>query len=149
MAEAVSLALQSVVQGGGPFGAVVVCSGEIVGRGHNRVTLDNDPTAHAEIEAIREACANRADFHLPDCDLYTSSMPCPMCLSAAYWAKLSRVFYAVPSEEAAAVGFLDEFLFKELSLPTEQRSLPLIHMHDESASEVFREWIAAQNRVDY
>lgn len=147
--EAVELARRSVERGGGPFGAVIVRDGVIIGRGHNSVVLCNDPTAHAEIEAIRQACSRSSDFHLDGCELYVSCMPCPMCLGAAYWAHISRIFYAASSEEADAAGFQDGFIARELTLPVEQRSLSLRQIADPRGSEVLGNWQRRKGRVEY
>lgn len=147
--EAIDLAHQSVQQGGGPFGAVVVRNGTIIGSGHNRVALRNDPTAHAEVEAIREACASSGSFHLDGCELYTSCMPCPMCLGAAYWAHISHIYYAATAQDAAAAGFNDEFIYGELALPVEQRTLPVEQIAHQESLEVFRVWGNTEGRVKY
>lgn len=149
MLEAIELARLSVSRGSGPFGAVIVCDGEIVGRGHNRVPLSLDPTAHAEMEAIRDACRQRGHFHLHDCVLYTSCMPCPMCLSASYWARISHIYYAASAEDAAAVGFDDHYILTELQKPTPERSLPLSQMQQQRAQAVFQEWWISEGRIDY
>src|SRR5512147_1167783 len=128
MREAIHLAEQGMRTGrGGPFGCVVVRHGEIVGRGNNRVTSTNDPTAHAEIVAIREACRKLNSFQLEGCDIYTSCEPCPMCLGAIYWARPRRVIYANTREEAAAIEFDDEFIYKEINAKMEERKIPFIH----------------------
>ncbi len=147
--EAIELAHESVQHGGGPFGAVVVSEGEVIGRGRNRVALSNDPTAHAEIEAIRDACAARGFFHLDDCELYTSCLPCPMCLSASYWAHIARVYYAATAEDAAAAGFQDEFIYSELAVPAEQRAMPLKQIAHREAQAVFQAWHEYDGKVAY
>lgn len=149
MREAIELAHHSVEQGGGPFGAVIVRNGKIIGRGHNHVPLRNDPTAHAEVEAIREACRHETSFHLDGCDLYTSCLPCPMCLGAAYWAHISRIYYAATAQDAAAIGFNDEFIYGELQRPLQERSLPVEQLAHGEALQVFRAWRAREDRVDY
>src|SRR3954470_9019117 len=124
MREALSLAEAGMRSGrGGPFGCVVVRKGEIVGRGHNRVTSTNDPTAHAEVVAIRDACSNLGTFQLDGCTIYTSCEPCPMCLGAIYWARPAAIFYAGTQEDAAAAGFDDEHFYNELDKPNEEREL--------------------------
>src|SRR5580704_12233735 len=121
MARAIELSLDNVLSGrGGPFGAVVVRGGSIVAEGVNRVTATNDPTAHAEVTAIREACSKLGVFELTDCEIYTSCEPCPMCLGAIYWARLGRVYYANDRNDAAKIGFLDDFLYHEIPLPLDQ-----------------------------
>ncbi len=149
MQEAIALAWHSLRCGGGPFGAVVVSDGKIIGRGHNRVTLDCDPTAHAEVNAIREACAHSRRFHLDGAVLYTSCMPCPMCLSAAYWARISHLCYAATIDEAAAIGFADAFIYAELAQPPEQRQLPLQQLAHAEGLAVFDAWRAKTDRSDY
>src|ERR1700742_2820488 len=126
MGEAIRISVQMMRRGqGGPFGAVVVRNGKIVGRGWNQVTSTNDPTAHAEIVAIRDACKRLKTFQLDDCELYTSCEPCPMCLSAIYWARFKRVFYANTRKDAAKILFDDDFLYREVSLPIRKRSIPM------------------------
>jgi tRNA(Arg) A34 adenosine deaminase TadA len=149
MAEAVRLSLESVRKGTGPFGAVVVKDGRIVGRGHNRVTSTLDPTAHAEITAIRDAASNLGAFDLSGAVLYTSSYPCPMCLGAAYWARLDRVYYANSIQDAARAGFDDQFFYDELARPEDQRSLPMIHLEHPEASIAFDTWIKLENKTVY
>lgn len=140
MREAVRLSLESVDAGGGPFGAVVVRGDEIVGRGHNQVTLRNDPTAHAEVVAIRDACARLESFHLPGCDLYTSCEPCPMCLGAILWSRLDRVWYANGRADAAAIGFDDSEFYDELTRPIEHRRVPMLPLLRDEAQAAFIAW---------
>src|SRR5438445_4850743 len=126
MREAIRLSIEMMRRGkGGPFGAIVVKGGRIVGRGCNQVTSGNDPTAHAEIVAIREACKRLKTFQLDGCELYTSCEPCPMCLSAIYWARLKRVYYANTRKDAAKILFDDDFLYREVGLPIAKRTLPM------------------------
>lgn len=134
---------------GGPFGAVVVCEGEIVGEGWNRVVASGDPTAHAEIVAIRAACAKLGRFHLADCVLYASSEPCPMCLSAAYWARMARIVFANSREEAAAIGFCDSDLYCELARPPGERSVPTQHLHLPGADRPLRNWRDDPGHIAY
>ncbi|MRS12275.1 MAG: nucleoside deaminase [Actinobacteria bacterium] len=134
---------------GGPFAAVVVRDGAIVGEGWNQVTGHNDPTAHAEIVAIREACRTLGSFSLEGCVIYTSCEPCPMCLAAIHWAHIERVYFANTAEDAAAIGFDDARLYRELALPRDERSLPLERLCAEEAIEVFREWAADPGRIQY
>src|ERR1700737_4143796 len=125
MARAIQLSLDNIRSGrGGPFGAVVVKDGTIVAEGTNQVTSTNDPTAHAEVLAIREACKKLHVFELLDCELYTSCEPCPMCLGAIYWARISRIYFANTAEDAAGIGFDDSFIYSELKLPHAQRRIP-------------------------
>jgi len=149
MREALALALESVREGGGPFGAVVARDGAIVGRGRNRVTPDNDPTAHAEVLAIRAACRTLGSFSLEGCELYVNCEPCPMCLAAAYWARLERIYYAAARDDAAAVGFDDALIHQEVCRPPGQRRLPLLRLLPEEAGHAFSAWVAKPDRVDY
>lgn len=134
---------------GGPFGAVVARDGYIVGEGWNRVTSSNDPTAHAEIVAIREACRRLGSFSLAGCDLYTSCEPCPMCLGAIYWARLDRIFYANTTEDAAAIGFDDSSIAADLERPRGDRRIPMTHLDSDIAAEAFREWQQWPGRTPY
>lgn len=149
MREAIALAAASVRDGGGPFGAVVVRDGRIVGRGSNRVTPDSDPTAHAEVVAIRDACRTLGSFSLEGCELYVSCEPCPMCLAAAYWARLERIYHAATHRDAAAAGFDDALFYHEVCLPPEQRRLPLQQLLPDEAAAVFAAWLASPDRVNY
>ena len=129
MRAAIALSLAKMQSNcGGPFGAVIVCRGKIVGRGWNRVTSANDPTAHAEILAIRDACRRLKTFHLEACELYTSCEPCPMCLSAIYWSRIGRIYYANDRVDAAAIGFRDDLLYHEIPLPLDQRAVPSVRL---------------------
>lgn len=149
MREAIRLASESVQSGGGPFGAVVVRDGRIIGRGVNRVTLDSDPTAHAEVQAIRNACANLGDFRLTGCDLYVSCQPCPMCTAAIYWARIDRVFYAADAADAAAVGFDDLFIAEELARPVGARTLPMTQLLREEALAPLTLWRELPSKIEY
>ncbi len=150
MREAIRLAHASMRSGaGGPFGAVVVKDGAILGRGWNQVTSTNDPTAHAEVMAVREACRTLGDFRLNEAVIYTSCEPCPMCLSAIYWARIERVFFAGTREDAAAVGFDDEMLFREVALPLDQRTRPFVGLLREEALRAFIEWREKTDKVPY
>lgn len=149
MREAIRLADESVRQGGGPFGAIVVKDGEIISRRSNSVTLDNDCTAHAEVNAIREACRNLGTFDLSGCDIYTSCEPCPMCLGAIYWAHISRIFYAADREDAAAVGFDDDFIYRELEKPLDQRTTPIVPLLRDEALGTFRAWDDKTDKTAY
>jgi len=134
---------------GGPFGAVIVRDGEIVGRGCNRVTVDNDPTAHAEIVAIRDACRRLGTFSLAGCEIYSSCEPCPMCLAAIYWARLDRLYYAATRDDAAAAGFDDAVVYDELARPSHQRSLPAVQMLRDEAWAALQAWAESEDRVAY
>ena len=147
--EAIRVATESVEAGGGPFGAVVVRDGEVIARAANGVTRNNDPTAHAEIEAIREACRVLGTFQLDGCEIYASSEPCPMCLGAVYWARPNALYYANGREVAQAAGFDDHHIYEEMSLPVEERSFPLVRLPVEDADEPFRAWATKADRVDY
>ncbi len=150
MREAIRLSLQKMrANHGGPFGAVVVRHGKIVGRGWNRVTSANDPTAHAEVVAIREACRRLKTFRLDDCELYTSCEPCPMCLAAIYWARFKRVCYANTRRDAARIGFDDDFLYREAGKPAARRKLPMKQLLRREALKVFAEWQAKPDKIRY
>jgi tRNA(Arg) A34 adenosine deaminase TadA len=150
MREAIRLSIQMMRRGkGGPFGAVVVQNGNVVGRGSNQVTSTNDPTAHAEILAIRQACKRLKTFRLDDCDLYTSCEPCPMCLSAIYWARLGRVFYANTRQDAARIDFDDDFIYREVALPIGKRKLKMKQLLHDEALAAFAEWQQKTDRIMY
>ena len=150
MREAIRLSLQKMRQNrGGPFGAVVVRGDRIVGRGWNRVTSANDPTAHAEISAIRDACRRLKTFQLDDCELYSSCEPCPMCLSAIYWARLRKVYYANTRKDAARIEFDDDFIYREVSRPVSGRKIPMRQILRDEALEAFREWKSKADRIRY
>ena len=134
---------------GGPFGCVVVRRGQIVARGNNRVTSTNDPTAHAEIIAIRAACATLATFSLEDCELYTSCEPCPMCLAAVYWARIPQLYYGNTRADAAMIGFDDDFIYDQLQLPPEKRAVAMQPLLREEAQEGFRTWQTLAKRIEY
>lgn len=134
---------------GGPFGAVIVKNGAVIARSSNRVTSSNDPTAHAEVMAIRLACEALHDFSLQGCVLYSSCEPCPMCLGAIYWARLDRVVYAASDEDAARGGFDDQFIYQELELTPEDRSLPTRQILRDEGARVFQEWIEKEDRMRY
>jgi guanine deaminase len=150
MARAIQLSLDNVLSGqGGPFGAVIVKEGHIVAEGVNRVTATNDPTAHAEVVAIREACAKLGFFELKDCELYTSCEPCPMCLGAIYWARLSRVYFGNIAADASKVGFDDSAIYHEFARPHSQRSIPMVQMMRQQALTAFRAWEAKPHKIPY
>jgi len=134
---------------GGPFGAVVVRDGKIVSRGWNRVTSTNDPTAHAEVTAIRAACRKLRTFHLEDCEIYTTCEPCPMCLAAIYWARLNRVYYASTRRDAARIQFDDDWLYRQVSLPIPRRQIPMRQLLRSEALPVFAEWEAKPDKLKY
>jgi guanine deaminase len=148
--EALRLAVESAASGnGGPFAAVVVKDGEIVGRGSNGVTGQNDPTAHAEVQAIRDACRHLDNFRLDGCDIYCSSEPCPMCLGAIYWARLDRIYYANDRGIAAEAGFDDAFIYDEIARPIGRRVLPTRQLKVDGADEAFRVWKNLEDRIEY
>ena len=150
MREAIRLSLEKMQAGcGGPFGAVVVRDGQIVARGFNQVTSTNDPTCHAEVDAIRKACQALGTHQLVGCDLYTSCEPCPMCLGAIYWARPARVFYANTKADAAAVGFDDHFIYEEIERPLPQRSIPMQQLLRDEALLSFQAWAAKEGRTTY
>ncbi len=150
MREAIRLSIQMMRRGkGGPFGAVIVRNGKVVGRGSNQVTSANDPTAHAEIVAIRAACQRLKTFQLEDCELYTSCEPCPMCLSAIYWARLRSVFYGNTRKEAAKIDFDDDFIYREVALPIGKRTLKMKQLLHEEALAAFAEWQRKTDKVLY
>jgi guanine deaminase len=150
MARAIELSIEGVQSGrGGPFGAVIVKDGEILGEGVNQVTSTKDPTAHAEILAIRAACAKLGSFELKNCELYTSCEPCPMCLGAIYWARLARVYFANTAEDAAKFGFDDSLIYSELRQAHAHRRIPVIQMMREEALAGFHAWEAKPNKILY
>lgn len=134
---------------GGPFGAVVVKNGRIVGRGWNQVTSTNDPTAHAEVTAIREACKKMKNFDLTEAVIYTSCEPCPMCLGAIYWARIEAIYYANTRKDAAGIEFDDDFLYKEISKPIHRRLVPMTQLLRDEAFEVFESWLEKPDRIEY
>ncbi|MGA9980796.1 MAG: nucleoside deaminase [Candidatus Sulfotelmatobacter sp.] len=149
MARAIQLSVDNVHAGGGPFGAVVVKDGAIIAEGVNRVTATHDPTAHAEVSAIRAACAKLRAFELKDCDLYTSCEPCPMCLGAIYWARLAHVYFGNLAADAARIGFDDAFIYREIAQPHARREIPMSQMMREEALAAFRAWETKPNKVEY
>lgn len=150
MAIAIDLSQTGMDQGkGGPFGCIIVKDGKIIGKGSNAVLSTNDPTAHAEIVAIREACNSLGDFQLEGCEIYTSCEPCPMCLGAIYWARPARVFYANTKIDAAEAGFDDQFIYDELKLPYSDRKIPFYQILQEDAKKVFENWILKENKTVY
>lgn len=134
---------------GGPFGCVIVRDGKVIARGNNRVTSTNDPTAHAEVTAIREACRALGKFSLEDCDLFTSCEPCPMCLAAIYWARIPRVFYGNTRADAATIGFDDDFIYQQIPLPPERRAIDMKPLLRDEAQSAFMEWQAKPDKVRY
>jgi tRNA(Arg) A34 adenosine deaminase TadA len=150
MRRAIALSHERMEAGdGGPFGAVIVRDGAIVAEGWNQVTSENDPTAHAEIVAIRRACAALESFVLDDCEIYTSCEPCPMCLSAIYWARLRRLYYGNSKDDAAGIGFDDAYLYREVGLAPGERSVPTVRLLADEALEAFRAWEAKPDKTAY
>jgi len=150
MREAIQQSLEGMERNeGGPFGAVVVKDGKIVGRGNNRVTSSNDPTAHAEVVAIRDACKNLGSYQLDGCDIYTSCEPCPMCLGAIYWARPERVFFGCTRTDAADIQFDDALIYDEMTVPLEQRKIPMIPLLRDEALQVFRAWKEKEDKTAY
>jgi len=147
--EAVTMAAQNVKNGGGPFGAVIVKDGKIIGRGINRVTETNDPTAHAEVTAIRDACKNLDEFRLDGAVIYTSCEPCPMCLGAIYWARIEKIVFAADKNDAAKAGFDDSFIYDEFALPHEKRAIPLKRLPLKNANLPFETWIIHEGKTKY
>ena len=148
--EAIRLSIDNVEAGhGGPFGAVIVRDGQIVGRGCNCVTSANDPTAHAEIVAIRDACRRLGTFRLAGCEIYASCQPCPMCLAAIHWARIERLYYAAGSQDAARAGFDDASILHQLALPPAERSLPARQHLRQEALAAFQAWMKKEDRVEY
>ena len=149
MKKAVDLAVENVNNGGGPFGAVIVRDGKIIATGVNRVTPNNDPTAHAEVSAIRAACEKLGTFQLDGCDIYSSCEPCPMCLGAIYWAHIDRLYYGCNQRDADEIGFSDEFIYKELALPQSERKLKTEELLPEDARRAFEAWKQKDDKVEY
>jgi len=150
MREAIKLSLDNMRAGnGGPFGAVIVKDGKIIARGFNKVTSTNDPTAHAEVVAIREACKALGSFQLDGCEIYTSCEPCPMCLGAIYWARPDKMYFANTKVDAANIGFDDQFIYEEIELDVDKRKLPTEQLLQEEAIEAFKEWQSKADKIEY
>lgn len=150
MARAIALSAEKMRAGfGGPFGAIVARDGAILSEGFNQVTSHNDPTAHAEVVAIRAACRKLSSFTLQGCEIYTSCEPCPMCLGAIYWARLDRVYYANTRSDAAAIGFDDDHIYRELDKPIDGRAIPFIRLGSDEARRIFREWLEKPDKIPY
>jgi guanine deaminase len=150
MEEAIKMAQNGIRNNeGGPFGAVVVKNGEIIGRGNNRVTSTNDPSAHAEVVAIRDACNRLGSFQLEGCDIYTSCEPCPMCLGAIYWARPDKVYFGCTKKDAAEIDFDDDFIYRELELPLDKRKIEFTQIMEEDAKKVFQEWENKNDKISY
>jgi len=150
MEMAIKMAEDNIIeQNGGPFGALVVKDGVVVGRGSNHVTSENDPTAHAEVVAIRDACSNLNTFNLDGCEIYASCEPCPMCLGAIYWSRIGKLYYAGTKDDAANANFDDSFIYREFELPKEERSIPSSQLMRHKAVEVFEKWNENENKIEY
>ena len=150
MMQAVELSQKAIDNNeGGPFGCIVVKGDEVVGRGNNKVTSSNDPTAHAEVIAIRDACTNLKTFQLTDCEIYTSCEPCPMCLGAIYWARPAKVYFANTRYDAAKAGFDDSMIYEEIKADPDDRKIPMIHLKSEKAGSIFDEWNVKANKTAY
>ena len=149
MQQAIDLSIESVANGGGPFGVVIVRNGEIIATGTNRVTESCDPTAHAEVSAIRAACAKLGEFKLSGCTIYSSCEPCPMCLSALYWAGVERIFYGNTKQDAKAINFDDSFIYDQIALDYSERSIPCINIMRQQALAGFKAWQEKEDKVLY
>ena len=149
MEMAINLSIENIDTGGGPFGAVIVKDGEVIATGANRVVPNSDPTAHAEVMAIRQACAKLGTFQLTGCTVYTSCEPCPMCLSALYWAGVSRICYGNTKDDAKAINFDDSFIYEQIALPYSQRAIPTQNLMRESALQGFRLWSEKEDKILY
>jgi len=150
MQEAIALSRSGIINNeGGPFGCVIVKDDKIIGKGNNRVILDNDPTAHAEVVAIRDACKNLNSFQLEDCEIYTSCEPCPMCLGAIYWARPKMVYYANNRQDAAEIGFDDSMIYDEIGMDLNNRKIPIIALRKEDALKIFEEWKDKNDKTLY
>ena len=149
MQRAIDLSIENVANGGGPFGAVIVRDGEIIATGVNRVTANNDPTAHAEVNAIRAACSRLASFKLTGCTIYTSCEPCPMCLSAIYWAGISKIYYGNTKQDAKMIDFDDSFIYDEIEKTTDHRSIPAIALMRKAAQKAFTDWMEKADKIEY
>lgn len=149
MRKAIELSINSVRNGGGPFGAVIAREGEIIAEGSNGVTIYNDPTAHAEVTAIRKACEKLGNFELKGCEIYTSCEPCPMCLGAIYWAHLDKIYYANDRKDAADIGFDDDFIYQEIEVKPQYRKKPSEILMREEGLEAFRIWNKKTDKIEY
>lgn len=146
---AAQLSSENIDKGGGPFGAVIVRDGEIIATGVNQVTLSNDPTAHAEVNAIRNACAAVGNFKLPGCVVYSSCEPCPMCLSALYWAGVKKIFFGNTKEDAASIDFSDKFIYDEIGLSPRRRTIPGINVDNSETIKAFEKWASKTDKIEY
>ena len=149
MRKAIELSIENIKNGGGPFGAVIAKDGDIIATGTNRVTADNDPTAHAEVNAIRKACQTLKTFDLSGCTIYTSCEPCPMCLAAIYWAHIDNIYYGNNKKDAADIGFDDSYIYDELNLPVEKRTKLMNELLPEEAIKAFQLWDNTEDKTEY
>ena len=149
MRLAIEKSIESVENGGGPFGAVVVKDGEVVSVASNSVTIDNDPTAHAEVNAIRQACRKLGTFDLSGCEIYASCEPCPMCLASIYWARIDKLYYANTKSDADKIGFSDNFIYEEFAKPESERSIKVVSMLRDEALTAFKKWEAKTDKTEY
>ena len=149
MLQAIKASIKNVENGGGPFGAVIVKDGKIIAVGTNRVTCNNDPTAHAEVQAIRKAAKKLKTFNLSGCEIYTSCEPCPMCLGAIYWARIDRIYYGNTKEDAAKIGFDDSFIYQELELDKKKRKVEMLQFLPEQAKDTFVRWLEKEDKIEY
>jgi len=150
MREAIALSKKSIeLNEGGPFGCIIVKNDQIVGAGNNRVIIDNDPTAHAEVVAIRNACKSLGEFHLQGCELFSSCEPCPMCLGAIYWARPQRVYFANSRHDAADIGFDDSMIYQEMSVAIQARKIPMVNLCRHEALAIFKQWAGQNNKTLY
>lgn len=149
MREAIKLANDNIKKGGGPFAAIIIKDGQIIAHGTNQVTNNNDPTAHAEVEAIRNAAKKLNSFDLTECEIYTTCEPCPMCFGAIYWAKISKVYYGNTKEDAANIGFDDHFIYEELDLPKEKRKLKMVELLRDETIQTFEAWKDMPDKTEY
>ena len=149
MSRAIELSIESVKSGGGPFGSVIIKNNEIISEGMNRVTKNNDPTAHGEIVAIRNACKNLNDFSLKGCELYTSCEPCPMCLSAIYWSRIDKIYFANTRDDAKKIDFDDSLIYSELTKKIKERKIPTTQLMRDEALQGFKLWKNTENKVKY
>ena len=149
MKRAIELSIESVNKGGGPFGSVIIKDNKIISEGYNKVTTNNDPTAHGEIVAIREACKKLKNFNLSDCELYSTCEPCPMCLSAIYWSRINKIYYANTREDARKIDFDDSLIYVELQKNIDKREIPMIQMMRNEALKAFELWEKKTDKVKY
>ncbi|MBN2682195.1 MAG: nucleoside deaminase [Bacteroidales bacterium] len=149
MDEAIRLSLENVKNGGGPFGAVIVKDGKIISKGFNQVTQNNDPTCHAEVNAIREASKKLDNFELTGCEIYSSCEPCPMCLGAIYWARIDKIYFANTKSDAKNIGFDDSFIYDEMETPIEKRKIPTFRINHPDAIKAFETWDEKEDKLEY